>query len=130
MRVNHDYQFLFIKNHVFMIIHYVMKYIFKHEIVLHFKFTIAAVICKTLFEIFSSSIDLERKMILLKTYNKLNNHREIDISETISHFLEFSNHYINKTFQHIYIIHLLYYFKTRSQKDFFHNNSDIFDIDS
>src|SRR5436305_12995201 len=112
-----------------MIIHYVMKYIFKFEVVLHFKFTIAVAICKALFEIFFFSIDFRRKMIL-KTYNKLNSHHEVDISETISHLFEFSDHYINKTFQHIYIIHLLYYFKTRSQKDSFHNNSDILNTDS
>src|SRR5436305_13387607 len=130
MRANHDCQFLFTKNHALAIIHYVMKYIFKSEITLHSKLTIAAAVRKALPTILSSSTtDLKRKMIL-KTYNKLNSHREVSISEAISHLLEFSDHYIDKNFQHIHTTHLLHYFKGRSQKDPLCNNSATLDIDS
>jgi len=68
--------------------------------------------------------------MILKIYNKLNNYHEVDISETISYLLEFSDHYTNKTFQYIHIIHLLHYFKTHLKKDFFHINNNILNIDS
>src|SRR5436305_11796499 len=110
MHANHDCQFLFIKNHVLVIIYYVMKYIFKFEITLHSKFTIAVAVCKALSIIFSFFTTDRRRKMILKTYNKLNSHREINISETISHFLRFSDHYIDKNFQYIHIIHLLHYF--------------------
>ena len=130
MYINHDCQFLFIKNHVLIIIHYMMKYIFKLKIILYFKLIIVVVIYKMLSRIFFFFfIDFERKMIL-KIYNKLNNYHEVDISETISYLLEFSDHYTNKTFQYIHIIHLLHYFKTHLKKDFFHINNNILNIDS
>jgi len=129
MQMNHDCQFLFIKNHALVIIHYVMKYIFKSEIALHLKLIIAVVVRKALLTIPSFfTIDLERNMIL-KTYNKLNSHREVSISEAISHLLDFLDHYIDKNFQHIHTILLLQYFKGRSQQDLL-CNIDILDIDS
>ena len=105
--MNHDYQFLFIKNHILIIIYYIMKYIFKSEIVLYSKFTIIIIVYKILLMILSFFIiNLKRNMIL-KIYNKLNNHYKIDISETISHLLRFPDYYINKIFQYIHIIYLL-----------------------
>src|SRR5436305_2814300 len=106
-----------------------MKYIFKSEIALYSKFTIAVAVRKALLTISSFfTIDLERNMIL-KTYNKLNSHREVDISEAISHLLDFSDHYINKNFQHIHTTLLLQYFKDCFQQDLL-CNIDTFDTDS
>src|SRR5437762_1875981 len=43
--------------------------------------------------------------MILRIYNKLNSYREVGISEAISHFLGFSDHYIDKKFQHIHTIY-------------------------
>ena len=116
IRANHDCQFLFTKNHALAIIHYVMKYISKPEAALHSKLTIAAAVRKALPTIPSSSItDLGRKMIL-KTYNKLDSHREVGILEAISHLLGFPDHYTEKKFQHIHTTHLLHYFKSLTKR--------------
>ena len=107
-----------------------MKYISKPEATLHSKLTIAAAVCKALPTFLSSpTTDLGRKMIL-KTYNKLDRHREVGIPEAISHLLGFPDHYMNKNFQHIYTILLLQYFKRRSQKAPLFSNGDILDSDS
>jgi hypothetical protein len=68
MRVNHDIQFLFTKNHALAAIHYVMKYITKAEVALHSKVTIATAVRKALAP--SSTEDVGKKM-LLKIYNKM-----------------------------------------------------------
>ena len=81
-------------NHVLTIIHYVMKYISKPNVALHSKLTIAAAVRKAL-PVSPLTTDLGRKMIL-KTYNKLDSHREVGIPEAISHLLAFPDHYINK----------------------------------
>ena len=130
MRANHDCQFLFTKNHALAIIHYVMKYISKPEAALHSKLTIAAAVRKALPMISSSyTTDLGRQMIL-KTYNKLDSHREVGIPEAISHLLGFPDHYTDKKFQHIHTTHLLQYFKSRSRKDPPCDNSATLDNDS
>ena len=71
-RSNHDIQFLFTKNHALAIVYYIMKYISKSEIVFHSKLTVCVVMRKTM----TASLQLDfnsyiAKMLLLKTYNKL-----------------------------------------------------------
>ncbi len=71
-RGNHDVQFLFTKNHALAIVYYIMKYISKPEATLHSKLTICAAMRKTM--IISPQPGSESyitKMMLLKTYNKL-----------------------------------------------------------
>ncbi len=98
--------------------------------ILHSKLTIAVAVRKALSTILSSfAADLGRK-IILKTYNKLNSHHEVDIPEVISHLLEFPDHYIDKKFQYIHIILLLQYFKDHSQKYSSFSNNNILNIDS
>ena len=46
---NHDIQFLFIKNHVMIIIYYIMKYISKSEVAFYSKLIIAIIIRKIIF---------------------------------------------------------------------------------
>src|SRR5438046_9070885 len=93
-----------------------MKYISKPEAALHSKLTIAAAVRKALPAILSSpTTDLGRKMIL-KTYNKLDSHREVGIPEAISHLLGFPDHYTEKKFHYIHTTLLLQYIKTRSQR--------------
>ena len=107
---NHNIQFLFIKNHILIIIYYIIKYISKSEIILHSKLIIYIIMHKII--IISPQSDFNSyimKMMFLKIYNKLDNLREIDVSETISHLLKFPNHYINATFINIHITHILRY---------------------
>src|SRR5437773_11943144 len=112
------------------IIHYIMKYISKPEATLYSKLTIAAAVCKALPTTpLSSTIDLGRNMIL-KTYNKLDSHREVGIPEAISHLVGFPDHYTDKSFQHIHTTLLLQYFKARSQEDPPCSNSGTLDTDS
>ena len=69
---NHDVQFLFTKNHALAIVYYIMKYISKPEATLHSKLTICAAMHKTMTMSPQPSSDLYiMKMMLLKTYNKL-----------------------------------------------------------
>ena len=83
-RANHDCQFLFTKNHALAVIHYVMKYISKPETSLHSKLTVAAAVRRSISEDCVASSDLGKRM-LLKTYNKLDSHREVGIPEALSH---------------------------------------------
>ena len=69
---NHDVQFLFTKNHALDIVYYIMKYISKPEAALHSKLTVCAAMCKTMTTSPQPDSDLYiMKMMLLKTYNKL-----------------------------------------------------------
>jgi len=108
IRDNHDIQFLFTKNHALIIVYYIMKYISKPEIALHSKLTVCVAMRKTMIASlqlgFNSYI---AKMLLLKTYNKLDSLREVDVPETISHLLKFSNHYTDVTFLNIHTTHVL-----------------------
>src|SRR5436305_11698728 len=106
-RDNHDIQFLFTKNHALAIVYYIMKYISKSEAALHSKLTVCVVMHKTMTA--SSQPDFNSyiaKMLLLKTYNKLDSVREVDVSEAISHLLKFSDHYTNVTFLNIHTTHV------------------------
>ena len=47
------------------------------------------------------------KMMLLKTYNKLDSLREVGVPEAISHLLKFRDHYTNATFVNIHTTHVL-----------------------
>jgi hypothetical protein len=47
------------------------------------------------------------KMMLLKTYNKLDSLREVGVPEAISHLLKFPNHSTDTTFVNIYMTHVL-----------------------
>ena len=91
MHADHDDQFLFTKNHVLSVIHYIMKYISKPEDSLHSKLAIAAAVRKDI-----SAVNMDRstdfdfgKSMLIKTANKLDSHREVGLPEIISHLLDF-----------------------------------------
>src|SRR5436305_14869116 len=74
IRDNHDVQFLFIKNHVLVIVYYIMKYILKSKVALHSKLIICVIMRKIMITFFQFSFDSYiAKMMLFKTYNKLNN---------------------------------------------------------
>jgi len=107
-RGNHDIQFLFTKKHTLAIINYIMKYITKPEASLHSKLTVAAAVRKTMSEKPepNSSADIARLM-LLKTYNKLDSLREVGVPEAISHLLKFPDHYTDANFVNIHTNHLL-----------------------
>jgi PIF1-like helicase/Helitron helicase-like domain at N-terminus len=110
-RANHDCQFLFTKNHALAIIHYVMKYISKPEASLHSKLTIAAAVRRIIIDSPTSSYTDISKQILLKTYNKLDSHREVGIPEALSHLLHFPDHFTHGTFQSINTTHLLHFMR-------------------
>src|SRR5579859_5179523 len=103
-RSNHDCQFLLSKHHVLASIHYVIKYISKPEASLHSRLTIAAAIRRALQS--SSTSDIAKTM-LLKTYNKLDSHREVGIPEAISHLLQFPDHFTDAVFQNLHTTRLL-----------------------
>ena len=108
-RANHDCQFLFTKNHALAVIHYVMKYISKPETSLHSKLTIAAAVRRSINDQDANiNIDMGKRM-LLKTYNKLDSHREVGIPEALSHLLDFPDHFTEDTFQSINTTHLFGY---------------------
>ena len=82
---NYDIQFLFIKKYILIIINYIMKYITKSEISLHFKFIIIIIVRKIIFQNSELNLNVDIiKLIFLKIYNKLNNFWEINVSE--NHF--------------------------------------------
>jgi len=111
IRANHDCQFLFPKNHALSVIHYIMKYISKPEDSLHSKLAIAAATQKDLNVANtdrSSDFDLGKTM-LIKTYNKLDSHREFGGPEIISHLLNFPDHYTGATFRKVHTTQLLKY---------------------
>ena len=105
---NHDVQFLFTKNHALAIVYYIMKYISKPEATLHSKLTVCAAMRKTMTT--SPQPDSDSyiaKMMLLKTYNKLDSLREVSVPEAISHLLKFPDHYTDATFVNIHTTHVL-----------------------
>ena len=107
-RGNHDVQFLFTKNHALAIVYYIMKYISKSEAALHSKLTVCAVMRKTMTTFPQLGSDSYiAKMMLLKTYNKLNSLREVGVPEAISHLLKFPDHYTDATFVNIHTTHVL-----------------------
>ena len=109
-RGNHDVQFLFTKNHALAIVYYIMKYISKPEAALHSKLTVCAAMRKTIST--SPQPDSDSyiaKMMLLKTYNKLDSLREVGVPEAISHLLKFPDHYTDATFVNIHTTHILRY---------------------
>jgi hypothetical protein len=109
-RSNHDCQFLLSKHwhHVLAAVHYVIKYISKPEASLHSRLTIAAAIRRALQS--SSTSDIVKTM-LLKTYNKLDSHREVSIPEAISHLLQFPDHFTDAVFQNVHTTRLLEYLR-------------------
>ena len=107
-RGNHDVQFLFTKNHALAIVYYIMKYISKPEAALHSKLTVCAAMRKTMTTSPQPGSDSYiAKMLLLKTYNKLDSLREVGVPEAISHLLKFRDHYTNATFVNIHTTHVL-----------------------
>ena len=107
-RGNHDIQFLFTKNHALAIVYYIMKYISKPEAALHSKLTVCAAMRKTISTSPQSGSDSYiAKMMLLKTYNKLDSLREVGVPEAISHLLKFPDHYTDATFVNIHTTHIL-----------------------
>ena len=109
-RGNHDIQFLFTKNHAMAIVYYIMKYISKPEAALHSKFTVCGAIRKTMPTSPQPGSDAYiAKMILLKTYNKLDSLRVVGVPEEISHLLTFPDHYTDATFVNIHTTHSLWH---------------------
>ena len=115
-RGNHDIQFLFTKNHAMAIIHYIMKYNSKSEAALHSKLTVCAAVRKTISISPQSDSDAHiAKMMLLKTYNKLDSLREVGVPEAISHLLKFPDHYTDMTFVNIHTTHVLRHMRDLAQ---------------
>jgi len=106
--VNHDIQFLFTKKHTLAIVNYIMKYITKPEDSLHSKLMVAAAVRKMMSQNPepNSSADIARLM-LLKTYNKLDSLQEVSVLEVISYLLKFPDHYMDANFINIHMDHLL-----------------------
>src|SRR5436305_285237 len=110
---NHDCQFLFTKDHAISIIYYIMKYITKPEAALHTKLTVAAAVrdaMQNLSADYMLNVNIT-KTFLIKTYNKLNTQREIEMSKAIFHLLNISDHYTKAIFEHLHTFHLLQYIK-------------------
>ena len=129
-RGNHDVQFLFTKNHALAIVYYIMKYISKPEAALHSKLTICAAMRKTMAASPQRGSDSYiAKMMLLKTYNKLDSLREVGVPEAISHLLKFPDHYTDATFVNIHTTHILQHMHDLAQhRDVEHDvNSDVED---
>jgi len=92
------------KNHIWSVVHYVMKYISKPEDSLHSKLAIAAATRKSLDGPNvdrTTDFDLGKSM-LIKTYNKLDSHREVGLPEIISHLLDFPDHYTSAAFRKLH----------------------------
>ena len=125
-RGNHDVQFLFTKNHALAIVYYIMKYISKPEAALHSKLTVAAAMRKTMTT--SPQPDSDSyivKMMLLKTYNKLDSLREVGVPEAISHLLKFPDHYTDATFVNIHTTHVLRHMCDLAQHQLIDDDIDI-----
>src|SRR5208282_4841991 len=115
-RGNHDVQFLFTKNHALAIVYYIMKYISKPEAALHSKFIVCAAMRKTISTSPQPGSDSYiAKMILLKTYNKLDSLREVGVPEAISHLLKFPDHYTDGDFVNIHTTHILRHMQILAQ---------------
>lgn len=110
MCVNHDCQYLFTQTHVLAIVYSIMKYISKAKTTIYSKLTIVVVVAKTFTTTSKVSKDVDKTM-LIKTYNKLINHREIGHSEIISHLLDFPDHFTDVVFFNIHTTHLFKYLK-------------------
>ena len=113
MRANHDYQVLFTKAHSLTIIHYIMKYITKPEAALHAKLTISAAIMDIIHKENKNIADVGKSM-LLKTYNKLDSHREVGIPEALTYLLKLPDHFTNQLFETIHTTQLLHYMQDAS----------------
>ena len=90
-----------------------MKYITKPETALHTKLTVATAVrdaMQNLSADYMSNVNIT-KTFLIKTYNKLNTQREIEVSEAISHLLNISDHYTEAIFERLHTSHLLQYIK-------------------
>lgn len=74
------------------------------------KLMIIIIIIKIFMIIIRDNKDID-KMILIKIYNKLSNHQEIDISEIILYLFNFPDHFIDDIFYNIHIIYFLKYLK-------------------
>src|SRR5436190_495934 len=110
---NHDCQFLFTKDHAISIIYYIMKYISKPEASLHTKLTIAAAVRDAMQNVnanYMSDVDIT-KSFLIKTYNRLDTQREVEVPEAISHLLNIPDHYTEAIFERLHTSHLLQYIK-------------------
>src|SRR5437762_5072889 len=129
-RGNHDIQFLFTKNHAMAIVYYIMKYISKPEATFHSKLTVAAVIHKTMSMSPQSGSDTYiSKMMLLKTYNKLDSLREVGVPEGISHLLKFPDHYTDVTFVNIHTTHVLRHMCDLTQHQLIDDDIDVHEDD-
>src|SRR5579859_1597105 len=111
IRANHNCQFLFTKNHVRSVVHYIMKYISEPEDSLHSKLAIAAATRKSLDgpnADRTTDFDLGKSMLII-SYKKLDGHREVGLPEIVSHLLDFPDHYTGATFRKLHTTQLLKY---------------------
>jgi hypothetical protein len=108
------------------IVYYIMKYISKPEAALHSKLTVAAAIRKTMSTSPQSGSDAYiSKMMLLKTYNKLDSLREVGVPEAISHLLKFPDHYTDATFVNIHTTHVLRHMRDLAQHQLIDDDVDV-----
>src|SRR5436190_18866503 len=92
IRANHDIQILLKKDHVLAAIFYILKYICKPEETLHSKLTIAAAHRKA-FTSTSPANTVDGRRMILQIYDKIESHREVGVSEAISHLLCYPDYY-------------------------------------
>src|SRR5579859_7371915 len=96
--------------------YYINKYISKPEASTHSKLTIAAAVRKSLSEhTFGHDVDIA-KIVLHKTYNKLDSHREVGMPEALSHLLNLPDHLTAATFENIHTSHLLHHLDCSSNR--------------
>jgi Helitron helicase-like domain at N-terminus len=107
LRGNHDCKILLTKTHALAVVYYVLKYISKPEASLYSKIMIAAAAREAF--IAPSNMSTTAKSLLLKTYNKLESHREVGLPEAISNLLHYPDHYTEGVFETLNTSRLLRY---------------------
>src|ERR1700737_4083010 len=95
---NHDCKILLTKTDALAIVYYVFKYISKAEI---------ATAARAAFSD-PSNLWSPAKSLLLKTYNKLESHREVGLPEVISNLLHYPEHYTEGVFETLNTFRLRY----------------------
>ena len=122
IRANHNVQILLMKDHVFAVIFYILKYVCKLKKTLHSKLIIMIAHHSTFISI-SLINTLNSRQMILQIYNKIESHQEIKVFEMISHLLDYFDHYLNMTFENINIAQLWLYI-TQLQKTQKHIDDD------
>jgi hypothetical protein len=94
------------KGHSLALIHYIIKYITKPETSLHSKLTLSLAVTEALTRQHAGVGDRDRSL-LIKTYNKVSSHREVEIAEMIASLLNLSVIFKTGSYQNIHTTHLL-----------------------